>query len=93
MSSDSEENCITLEALSEDDLCSIALNPKYRQLLSELLGNEHQLEDIRPDDNVENKMGISGGSVADPTTSDEPGLGEDLGADPANSLPRDTALD
>ena len=29
MSSDSEEDCITLEALSEDDLRSIALNPKY----------------------------------------------------------------
>ena len=91
MSSDSEEDCITLEALSEDDLCSITLNPKYRQLLSELLGNERQLEDIRPDDNVENEMGISGGSVADPTTSDE--HPEDLGADPANSLPRDAALD
>ena len=70
MSSDSEEDCITLEALSEDDLRSIALNPKYRQLL-ELLGNERQPEDIRPDDSVENEMAISEGSVADPTTSDE----------------------
>ena len=91
MSSDSEEDCITLEALSEDDLRSIALNPKYRQLLSELLGNERQPEDIRPDDSVENEMGISEGSVADPTTSDA--HSEDLVADPASSLPRDTALD
>ena len=36
-------------------------------------------------------MGISEGSVADPTTSDE--HSEVLVADPANSLPRDTALD
>ena len=28
MSSDPEEDCITLEALSEDDLHSIVLNPK-----------------------------------------------------------------
>ena len=33
MSSDSEEHCITLEALSKDNI----LNPKYRQCLSELL--------------------------------------------------------
>ena len=71
MSSDSEEDCITLEALSEDDLRSIALNPKYRQLLSELLGIECQPEDIRPDDSVENEMGISEPSMADPTTSDK----------------------
>ena len=79
MSSDSEEDCITLEALSKDDLRSIALDPKYRQLLSELLGNEHQLEDIQPDDSVENEMGRSEGSIADPTTSDE--HSEDLVAD------------
>ena len=38
ISSDSEEDSITLEALSEDDLLSVALNPKYSQLLSELRG-------------------------------------------------------
>ena len=91
MLSDSEEDCITLEVLSKDDLCSVARNPKYRQLLSELLGNKRQPEDIRPDDSLENKMGISEGSVADPTTSDK--HSEDLVADPASSLPRDTALD
>ena len=91
MSSDPEEDCITLEALSEDDLRSIALNPKYSQLLSELLGNERQPEDIRSDDTVENEVCISEGSVADPTTSDK--HSEDLAADPANSLSRDTAPD
>ena len=40
---------------------------------------------------MENEMCISEGSVADPTTSDK--HSEDLVADPANSLPRDTALD
>ena len=69
MSSDPEEDCITLEVLSEDDLRSIALNPEYSQLLSELLGNERQPEDIRSDDTVENEVCISEGSVADPTTS------------------------
>ena len=40
-----------------------------RQFLSELLENERQLEDIRPDDSMKNEMGISEGSMADPTTS------------------------
>ena len=91
MSSDSEEDCITLEPLSEDGLHSIALNPKYRQLILELLGNERQPEDIWPDNSLENEMRISEGSVADPTISDE--HSEGLVADPASSLPRDTALD
>ena len=54
--------------MSEDDLCSIALNPKKSQLLSELQGNERQPEDILSDDSVENEVYISEGSVADPTT-------------------------
>ena len=68
---DPEEDCIPLEALSKDDLRSITLNPKYSQLLLELLGNEHQLEDVRPDDIVQNEVCIPEGSVADHTTSDK----------------------
>ena len=88
---DPEEDCITLEALSEDDLRSITLNPKYSQLLSELLGNECKPEDIWPDDSMKKNVCIPEGSVAGPTTSDK--HSDDLVADPANSLSRDTAPD
>lgn len=58
MLSDPEEDSIPLEALSEGNLRSIVLNPKYSQLLSEPLGNERQPEDIWPDDSVENEACI-----------------------------------
>ena len=78
MASEPEADCITLDALCEEDLRSITLNPRYSLLLSELLGNEHQPEDTRPDNSLGNS---SEGSVADPTTLDkqQEGLAADSG--------------
>ena len=66
MSSDSGEDFISLDALDKDDLREIALNPKYSQLLTELLVNpEHQSAGSRSDDDTEDTSEPES-NVADP---------------------------
>ena len=81
MSSDSGEDCISLDALDKDDLREIALNPKYSQLLTELLVNERRSAGTRSDDDTEDTSEPES-NVADPTSRDKT-LGGSV-ANPAN---------
>ena len=72
MSSESGEDFISLDALDKDHLREIVLNPKYSQLLTELLqvNPEHQSAGSRSNDDTEDTSEPES-NVADPTSRDK----------------------
>jgi len=88
--SSEEEDCLTLDTLSAEDIRTIAQNPKYKQLLNVLVESHCSADSEANEGKEDDNSSTDEGSVADPTA-----FGQQAGlvADPTQSQAEDTVPD
>jgi len=80
--SSEEEDCLTLDTLSAEDIRAIARNPKYKQLLNELVESHRSADSEANEGKEDDDSSTDKGSVADPTAFEQQA---GLVADPTQS--------
>ena len=89
--SSEEEDCLTLDTLSAEDIRTIAQNPKYKQLFNELFEGHRSADNEANEGREDDDSSADEGDVVDRTTFEQ--QTELLVADPTQSEAEDTVPD